>query len=204
MNIIIVADKFQKRMKSKGCVGLIKDNKNKTILEKQYATIKNAFGSVNIAYVYGFDCKRFESFFTKNKHNLSEINPIYNSHYETYNTICSIDEAKEFLQDECVILFGDTSLSKQTFKRFDPTIGSQLFLSDNSHSTLGCILDGNNVQNISYQLDNTLSEIYYLCKEDASALKQIIETKKFHQYFLFELINKLIDNKHIIYSYKHK
>ena len=39
MNIIVLGDKFQKRMKSKGCVGLIKIN-NKSIIQLQHKTIK--------------------------------------------------------------------------------------------------------------------------------------------------------------------
>lgn len=203
MNTIIIADKFQKRMKSKGCVGLIKDKKNKTFVEKQYAILNDAFHIKQIAYIYGFDGKRFESFFLKNEDSLSGLYPIYNPNYEKYNTGFSLSFVAKFLEDECMILFGDTNITKQTFKNFDNQ-QSQLFLCSSSNSGLGCVIQDDYVRHISYQLDNTLSEIYYLNKEAAFGLSRIVATNKFNQYFLFELINKLIDNKHIMHYHVHK
>ena len=65
MNIIILGDKYQKRMKSRGCVGLIKYN-NKNIISHQYKTLHSIFPNANIIYVYGFDNKRFISYINKN------------------------------------------------------------------------------------------------------------------------------------------
>lgn len=203
MNVIIIADKFQKRMKSKGCVGLIKDKKNKTFVEKQYAILNDTFNTKQIAYIYGFDNKRFESFFSKNVDVLSKLHPVYNSDYDKYNTGFSLSLVSSFLEDECIIFFGDTNITKKTFKNFHKE-QSQLFLSSASNSGLGCVIQDGLVRHISYQLDNSLSEIYYLNKEAALGLNQILGTNKFNQYFLFELINKLIDNKHIMHYHTHK
>jgi len=204
MNIIIIADKFQKRMKSKGCVGLIKDKKNKFLFQKQYESLKKIFPESNIVYVYGFDGKRMDSYVNKYEKNFLDTTFIHNEHYNNYNTAYSVYLCKEFLNNDCCILFGDNPVHKTTFKKFDPTIGSQIFLSNNAQSSLGSIIKDNTIQNIAYDLDNKLSEIYFLQKDQALSLYNCIETKQFHQYFLFELINKLIDNKHKLYSYKHK
>lgn len=204
MNTIIIADKFQKRMKSKGCVGLIKDKKNKPLLQKQYQIIKTIFPESKIAYIYGFDNKRMDAYINKNQKSFQDTTFIYNESYGEYNTAYSLYLAKAFLQKDCLILFGDGLLSKSVFKKFDRCIGSQIFLSSDTQSSLGSIIKDNIVQNIAYDLDNKLSEIYFLQNEASTSLKETISTKQFNQYFLFELINKLIDNKHIFYSYKHK
>lgn len=202
MNCIIVADKFQKRMKSKGCIGLVKD-KNITIIDKQCQILSQVFPTLNISYVYGFDNKRLENY-TQKKANFKNVSFVYNEMYDHYNTIYSLYLASYALKDDCLIIFGNNSLSKKIFNRFDKNDGSQIFLSDNSSSSLGCIIDNNIIQNISYGLNNTLSEIYFLNKQNALCLKKLIETQNFHQYFLFELINMLIDYKHIIRYHKHK
>lgn len=204
MNIIVIADKFQKRMKSKGCVGLMKDKKNKTILEKQYSVLSSVLNINRIAYIYGFDGKRFESFLSKNSEHLSKLCPIYNCEYDKYNTGFSLSLVSKFLQDECVVLFGDAEITKKTFKNFCSNDKSQLFLCNSSNSGLGCVIQDDRVRHISYHLDNTLSEIYYFNKSTAVDLDKIIQTNKFNQYFLFELVNKLIDNKHTLYYFNHK
>lgn len=203
MNVIIIADKFQKRMKSKGCVGLIKDKKNRTFIEKQYSILDSTFDIKQIAYVYGFDNKRFETFFAKNENSLSKLYPVYNGEYDKYNTGFSLGLVSNFLVDECIVFFGDTDITKKTFKNFENN-KSKLFLCKTSNSGLGCVIQDDRVKHISYQLDHDLSEIYYLDKEAALALNQILATNKFYQYFLFELINKLIDNKHIVQYHTHK
>jgi CTP:phosphocholine cytidylyltransferase-like protein len=201
MNFIIVADKFQKRMKSKGCVGLLKDNKYKTVIEKQYSIIREIFPTCKIVYIYGFDYKRFESFI--HKKNFINTSFIYNPDYEKYNTLYSLYLTKNFLNDACIISFGDTYMSKKTFMGFDTKIGSQAFISQNNNK-LGCVIQNNEIEHISYDLNNSLSEIYYLTKKHAIFLKRILETEEFHQYFLFEILNKSIDEKYTIRPHKHK
>lgn len=203
MNIIILADKFQKRMKSKGCVGLIKDKKNKALIQKQYNSIKSIFPQSKVAYVYGFDAKRMDTYIHKYCDSFPDITFVRNEHYNEYNTTYSLYLSKNFLNDDCCIAFGDTFFSKTIFKKFNQTRGSQVFISNNAQSTLGSVIKDDTIQNIAYDLDNKLSEIYFLQRNEALSLQNIIDTKEFNQYFLFELINKLIDHKHKLYSYKH-
>jgi hypothetical protein len=192
MNFIILGDKFQKRMKSKGCVGLIKIN-NKNILQYQHKIIKQVFPEANIIYVYGFEGKRFYSFINKNDILSSDITGIYNPQFDQYNHSYSLFLAQEFLNDNCMILFGDTIISKKTFDKFKTTNGSQIFLNRKQKNKLGCVINNERIEHISYDLDNYLSEIYYLTKDHANTLKQLLDNKIYHNYFIFEMINKLID-----------
>jgi choline kinase len=192
MNIIIVADKYQKRMKSKGCVGLIK-YLNKNILSHQYQILQNIFPKSNIVYIYGFDNKRLINYIDKKKQKqeYKYLQLIYNSQYDTYNNAYSLYLAKNFLNDDCIIFFGDNIIKSSTFKDFKITQESQVFIDNNSKNKIGCIINNNRIYNISYDLDNILSEIYFISKPQITLFKSLVSNN--HNYFIFEIINKMID-----------
>lgn len=194
MNIIIVADKYQKRMKSKGCVGLIK-YLNKNILSHQYQILQNVFPKSNIFYIYGFDNKRLINYIDKKKQKqeYKYLQLIYNSQYDTYNNAYSLYLAKNFLNDDCIIFFGDNIIKSSTFKDFKITQESQVFIDNNSKNKIGCIINNNQIYNISYDLDNILSEIYFISKSQITLFKNLISDNNNYNYFIFEIINKMID-----------
>lgn len=192
MNIIILGDKFQKRMKSKGCVGLLKTYNHQNILQNQLGILNAVFKSPTIAYVYGFDSKKFLSFISKHNDLLKNVNLIYNPEYDQYNYAHSLYLAKDYLDSDCLVLFGDSSLNSKVFNRFDVTDGTQIFINKYIKNKLGCIINNQIIENISYDLDNYLYDIYYLSKNHASYIKTVLETNIVHNYFIFELINKLI------------
>lgn len=198
MNFIILGDKFQKRMKSKGCVALIKTH-NKTVLHHQYNIIKTSFPKAKIIYIYGFEGKRFLSFLHKNNNIYADIIPIYNINYSTKNTGYSLYLASKYLNENCMIIFGENLLHKKSFTNFQPGKESQIFINKKEKNNLGCIINKNKIENIAYDLDNYLSEIYYISKSHASILQKTLNNATYHNCFLFELINQLIDkNQHII------
>lgn len=201
MNVIIVGDKFQKRMKSKGCVGLIKVNNKTSLIQDQYKNIKKIFPDSKIIYIYGFDAKRLSSFVKKNNDLQNNIVFIHNKNHEQYNTVYSLSLAKDFLNEECIILFADSKIERKTFNRFNSNNGSQIFIDDSHNNNIGCIVSDNEVHNIGYDLDNKLRDIYYLTAQDALKFKEMLTTDQYNNYFLFEIINKLIDHKSIISPY---
>ena len=192
MNIIILGDKYQKRMKSKGCVGLIKIN-SKNILQLQHRVLRQVFPEANIVYVYGFEGKKFNSFINKSTLLDNDIISIYNPYYETYNNSYSLSLTKDFLNDDCLILFGDLILSKKIFDKFINKNDSQIFISKQNKNRLGCIINDNKIENISYDLDNYLTDIYYLTKFHANMIQNLLTNKINYNCFIFEIINKLVD-----------
>lgn len=201
MNIIILGDKYQKRMKSKGCVGLIKLY-NKNILTHQYKGLKTKFPNANIIYVYGFDNKRFVSYVNKNVLNYPNIKLIYNPNYDKYNNVYSLNLINDYLNQDCLILFGDYVIKNTTFTNFKRTNESQIFISSKTKTRLGCIINNNMIENISYDLDNYLSEIYFISKNQIEIFKSLVTNPAHHNYFIFEMLNKMIDiNQKIIPYY---
>jgi len=201
MNIIILGDKYQKRMKSKGCVGLIKLY-NKNILTHQYKILKTKFPNANIIYVYGFDNKRFLSYVNKNIMSYSDIKLVYNPHYEQYNNVYSLSLLRDYLNQDCLILFGDHIFKNNTFDNFKRTNESQIFINVKTKTKLGCIINNDTIENVSYDLDNYLSEIYFISKNQIQTFRNLITNPAHHNYFIFEILNKMIDtNQKIIPNY---
>jgi CTP:phosphocholine cytidylyltransferase-like protein len=191
MNIIILGDKYQKGMKSKGCVGLIKYNNRSIILDNQYHTLKNIFPKSNIVYVYGFDGKRFINFIKKHDYDISLI---YNENFDKFNSAYSLLVAKKFLDSETLIVSGNTLIKASLFSAFHEKDKSHIFVSKNEKvSNIGCVLTKNTVENISFDLSNTLYDMFFLSRTDSILVSNLLSQNKYNNYFIFEIFNKLIE-----------
>lgn len=192
MNFIILADKYQKGMKSKGAVGLIKVNRRYTLFENQYDVIKSSFKKSKIIYVYGFDSKKINHFFDSQKY--KDVIRIYNDKYEDLNYAYSLALASEYMNKDFFILFGDAILKKEIFSDFMPNNGSQIFINKKEKAKLGCVIDSNNiVQNISFDLENYITDMYYIHNTDNDVIRSLVNERKYNNCFVFEIINKMID-----------
>lgn len=207
MNIIILGDRFQKRMKSKGCVGLYKNN-NTYLIIKQYKTLKKIFPDANIIYVYGFEHKKFLSSINQYDELLNNIQFVFNPNYELYNYGSSLQLVKEYLLEDTIILLGDLVLDYKIISRLKNDNKYSKVVITNKKNKLGCIVQNSKVENIFYDLDNFIEEIYYITKKDISSLKEILssESVAIKNMFIFELLNKMIDSnvaiKALICSYQ--
>jgi choline kinase len=201
MNIIILGDKFQKRMKSRGCEGLIKIN-NKPILELQYKNIKKVFPEAKVIYVSGFESKKLLSYTQKHIESYADLVVIDNKEYDRYNYTYSLCLAKDYLDSNCLICFGDSMMNKGLFNKFSINNGSQVFIDKKHKSALGCIINDNNIENIAYDLDNYITNIYYLSKRDSMAVKDMSSRTQNYNSFIFEIINKLISSDQHIKPYQ--
>lgn len=191
MNIIILGDKYQKGMKSKGCPALIKLSKNSNILQQQYKILKHRFPQSNIVYVGGFEFKKIQNFLSNNK---LDIELIYNDKYDEYNDSYALSLVGKYLDSDILIVFGYHILNNKIFNKFDISDGSQVFISDNSDSNIGCVLEDNKILNISFNLPNKINHIYYLTSHATESMRLYTDNLNFRNYFIFEIINSLTDN----------
>jgi CTP:phosphocholine cytidylyltransferase-like protein len=192
MNIIILGDKFQKRMKSKGCMGLFK-TKNMYRIVQQYQTIKKIFPIANMFYVYGFESKKLLNSLEKYQNLIRDVNFIYNDSYDKYNYGYSLSLVSNYLSDDTIICFGDTSLSNLHLLGIKDQF-SKIIISNNT-GELGCVISNSKIENVFYDLENPIEEIYFIKKQDISILKEILQNKSLgiNNMFIFEIINKMID-----------
>lgn len=196
MNCVILGDKYFKGMKSKGCCGLIRVNKKYNILENQYHILKSVFPNINIIYVYGFEEKRFIDFVSKKTF---EINLIQNINYNKYNQCYSLYLAKNFLSENTIIVDGYSILNKTMIKKINNKNESQILISKkiDKQDIPGCIIVDEYIKNFSFDLDNTIKSIYYLNKISSNTLQNMLN-KDTYNYFIFELLNKIIDKKQLL------
>lgn len=200
MNCIILGDKYQNGMKSKGCCALIRTSKNINMLTHQHNILSSVFNDINIIYVYGFDNKKFIDF---HKQCGLNIHIIYNENHNQNNQAYSLSLAKEFIaNNETIIIDGYQKINKSNIKKikFNQNC-SYLFIDKNSvcdSERVGCIIDGDTIENLSLDLSNIVKDIYYFDKKCSRDLSSMLNDPKNHNNFIFELINKLIDNNHNI------
>jgi choline kinase len=200
MNIVILGDKFQKRMKSKGCVGLFKHN-NEYLIVKQYRVFKRFFPDCKIIYVYGFEHKKLLSVLSQYPNIIKDIELVYNIEYEQYNYGSSLRLVSNYLSDNTILLFGDTIIDTNTLTRININDAySQIVINDNKANKLGCVINNSKIENIFYDLNNKIEEIYFLAQKDARLLQEILNkpSQNIKNMFVFELINNLIDRNVII------
>lgn len=190
MNCIIIGDRYNKGMKSKGCSGLIRINKRYNVFQNQYKVIKKVFPKSKIIYVYGFENKKIASYL---KLNYEDVVGVYNDEFNTSGYCHSINCAKQYLNKDCLLFFGDLIIKSEIFNNFDKK-NSHVYINKKNNSNLGCIIDNNKIiQNISYDLDNYLMNMYYFNQKDIKILKSIVSDHKHRNCFVFEAINKMVD-----------
>jgi hypothetical protein len=200
IDIVILGDRYQKGKKSKGCPGLIPCNNNKlTTIEYQINNIKKVLPESTINYVSGFDKDKLENFL--DKIGLKDtINIINNENYLRYNESYSLSIALNFInqQSDVLVISGyyvPLALNNINFSK------STLFL-DNKKTKLGCIINHKNiVENIFFDLDNYIQEMYFLQNKDVKNIRNLLTTNKYNNAFLFELINNIIDSGSIFYTH---
>jgi CTP:phosphocholine cytidylyltransferase-like protein len=189
MNIIVLGDKYQKGEKSRGCQALIPYSQRISMLEHQRRNLVKHFKNINMAYVYGLDAKTFSI------HNIKYdyIHRIYNEKFADSNYAYSLYKAKDYLNDNCLIIFGDTRLNSVSFNNLRLDC-SAVFIDNNKDSELGCVINENIVANIAYDLPVKINDkIFFVTKKDASKILEILDNRKNHNNFIFELITKIID-----------
>jgi hypothetical protein len=189
MNCIIIADKPFKGIKSKGWSGLLQINKTENLIDNQIKVIKKSFPGSKIFYIYGFEHKKVEDYLENNNQN---IVPVYNENYDTFGQLYSLSLISHYLNENTLIFFGDIILKPSVFKDLNKKY-SQLYVKKN-YSDLGCVINSKNeIEQISYNLENYISEIYYFKKEDLQQLQTYTKNYAFRNYFLFEIVNRMID-----------
>jgi hypothetical protein len=105
---------------------------------------------------------------------------------------------QELFNDDVLIIDGYEILTKKIFKKFNSTDSGVFVSSSFGHDAVGCVInkDGN-IENFNFDLTNSLQNIYYLNKRCATATRNILKNHRYCNYFIFEILNQLIDNGYV-------
>lgn len=191
MNLIILGDKYRRGKKSKGCQGLISYKKSK-IINYQIQFFQKFFDLNNIIYIGGHEFKSLKSYI---KHNLNDsINLIYNHKYEETNDGYSINLIRDFLNNNCLFIRGDT-IPPNSLKLLQKDRSTVFSTKSNINSELGFAHTQDKILHIDFDLPNIIhDDIYYIEKNDMKLLKILLQTQPLDNSFLFEILNKMIDS----------
>lgn len=200
MNIIILGDKYEKGMKSKGCQALIHYSTRVLMIEHQIKYISKFCSNINnIVYVYGLDSKQFLSCTLK-----YDVEKIYNPDFMDTNYAYSLYKAQNFLDDDCIIIFGDTKLNNINLKSLKLDF-SCVFQDNSAESDLGCIKQDDSVVNLTFDLPEKINDkIFFFTKTDAIKIRKLLDNTQNHNNFIFELVNKIIEDDSKIIINKRK
>lgn len=193
IDVLIIVPEITKGMKSIGSKALLVIKDPITIIDYQINQIKKCLSSdANITIATGFEAEKIKRSISE-KHNVKFI---YNPKYKTTN------------QAECLSLYLKNNFSENLFvisngiifknTKFDigKQSGSKIFVIDKPkyNFTIGCS-DSENTEYLFYDLPVIWSECFFLDKIGIDMLKVISNKENIEQLYLFELINKLIDNQ---------
>ena len=194
MITIIIADSFKRGMKSKGCPGLIPYNKKTNLFQQQCSAVRSIFPKSDILYVYGYDSKRFSGFVENSpqpntRYILNPEHPIYSHGHSLYLARDKISQS-----DECLILLGYDPILPKEIGVAKKHKKSSAIIDLKKKSKLGCILDKEtrSINHIFFDLDNHISNIYFLKQPEITILKDLLEHDNVHNMFLFEIMNNII------------
>lgn len=178
------------QVKSYGPRSLCEDKNGITILEKQIITINNSFKRCKIFIV----CEQKYRKIKKITSNYKNIEIIEKKETDELNDLHMIGQVFERINDNLLVINDNLILKQDIFKRFNKT-RSQLILSNQSISDMGCIINEDKIiQNISWALPLYWTNISYFKGLEFNLLEQISQLSISKKWFLFEGLNWMIDN----------
>ena len=117
--------------------------------------------------------------------------------YQDTNITRSVSIALRAMQsDRVLIICGDLVFSKGTLDFLDFSQPSILALkNENQSSEVGCIVGNDGyIKNMMYDLDLKWGQMIYLQDRPLDVFKKLVFDRANKKLFLFEIINKVIDN----------
>lgn len=202
IDVIILGDKYQKGKKSKGCPALITQDK-KTIIEHQIDNLNKTLLNYNIHYVSGFEEDKLKLFLDKNKLT-HRVNIISNKQFDIFNESYSLALALENIKIRTgvLVLSGYYIPRSYHIKNIEKSIDQSLVFIDHKKTKLGCVVNNHMVENIFFDLDNYIQDMFFIKNSDILKIKKLLITQKYNNAFIFELINSAIDIGCFFYTHQ--
>ncbi len=187
--IIIPTAGMGRRMKSYGPKSLIYiDHSNNTIIDNQLKIIKKLFDKYTIIVVCGFESDKIMDYIP------NHIITIENERFQTTNVIRSIGIGlRATTGNHVLIIYGDLVFNKYALNcNFDEScmIINRDTISDNG---VGCIIQEEYIENISYDLTNKWGQIVYLTGKELDLFRQFCWDPRNEKKFGYEGLNEVIE-----------
>ena len=190
ITVIIAAAGAGRRMRSYGPKSLL-PIKGKTILSRQLEQIKTKIPNARIILVCGFEADKVMDYVQE------DIITLENENYSSTNITRSVSIALRAVRtDRVLILCGDLVFPNGTLKYLDFNNSCIIANKNDSQSSeVGCIITSEGyVANMMYDLEVKWGQMIYLQDSILATFKKLVFDRNNRKLFLFEVINKLIDN----------
>jgi hypothetical protein len=191
-DVLIIVPEITKGMKSIGSKALLVIKDPITIIDYQINQIKKALPDSRITIATGFEADKIVKIIGE-KHNVKFI---YNNRYKTTNqTECITLQLQENKCKNLLIISNGIIFKEIDFSIHQETM-SKIFVIDKPkyNFTIGCS-NSHYAEYLFYDLPIVWSECFFLNEEALDMIKAILAKENIEQLYLFELVNKLIDNK---------
>jgi choline kinase len=200
MNVIILGDKYEKGKKSQGAQALLNYKGDTKYIDYYNKTIEEYFPKSNITYVYGLGDRKFLSYYENHK-KLKKISIVHNLSYDNKNEVYSVSLCQNniMLNQSTLIINGNLSIQKNIVKKILRNKNSCVFFAkQNLSRNIGCVYGSGKVLNLSYGLNTTIDNMYYISKTDQETWIGLIRESSNHNKFIFEIFNIMIDKQILI------
>jgi choline kinase len=188
-SVIILNALPDKKIKSLGNRCLVQIKKNKNILDHHIDSIKTIFRNPQIILVCGFDSKKVKKYVDTTYKNI-----LYVEH--DINDLTNIGQSLQYALEKisgsnCLVLNANNLLHAGALEKIRHSLDHTFVLTGSTNGDIGFISDNGIVQNCYYDLPNQIYDVLYIEENQLDIIKNI---KNISQLYLFEIINKCIDN----------
>ena len=191
IDVMIPVAGLGKRMKSYGPKALIPIKYGQNILQRQLSIMDETLVSYNLILICGFEAEKMIS------SSPAGAIKVENELYEDTNIARSVAIGLRSIPncDRLLLVNGDLVFSKNAISSIDYSRSSILasndYMSDNE---VGCIVNSRgNLENMMYDLPKKWAQIAYFQDKELDMLRSIACNRKNRKMFMFEIINKIIE-----------
>lgn len=201
IDVIILSARMGNRMKSYGPRALMKLNKHETVLDRQIHVVKTVYNNCNISVSVGFEAdkiiKKYSTKVSLIEHQLHDVNNEAEEAKIAINTTTS----NNVLLIGGNVLFNLSVLHSIELNESGIVLDTKGQMGEKEASVSH--MDGS-VLNISYGFEDNWSNIVYLTGNELRIFREIIQAENYKKYFLFEIVNEIINNNGKIRAYQNQ
>lgn len=191
ISVVIPAAGFGSRMKSYGPKALVKIKNDLTIIENQLKYLYRYLYKPQIILVAGFEADRVRTAMSNHRN----VIVVENEQWDTTNVVNSIGIGLQHtIHTNILIVYGDLVFNAWTLKV--PLGHTSMILTDKyglmKDEEVGCIVQGNMLENMMYSLPNKWAQIAYFTGREQELFKKVCTDETYSKYFGFEVVNMII------------
>ena len=186
-SVIIPGDRMGLRMKSFGAKSLIKLSDQSNVISHQLTVINKVLKQTDIVLITGFESKRVTARTPDN------ITKLYNEDYTQTNISHSVRMGLDSVNTNNVVIIPGNLVFNQS--ALSTSFNESMVIMDlpDKQGGVGCVSNNNQLEHMIYDIPNKWSQIAYFTGRELELLRDIVSQDKYKMFFMFEIINMIIN-----------